>query len=533
MSHLLSMVIIDDIPAVVEGIANDLPWEDHSIRIVGTAYNGAEGLKLIQETRPDIIVTDIRMPKLNGIEMVEKAKLTGSKLIFISGYSDFNYAQQVVNLGGFDYILKPFTPDKLIETISRAREQLEQEQRDRVHLMDVEQKLRASMPFLRQDYLNLLVRYSAHPEVVKEKWNFLNIKMNESFFTIFVVEINTDFSSKAAINVVELQRFSLQNILEETLAKHKSAVVFRDDHKRFVCIVNDDDTDLYGMLGIAEECRENVERNTRFTVSIGVGSCVEHIHELPLTYQQAVSSLAYTFYTGGNSVFAYSNMEYDATIKIKFSSEKEQELIYVLRSGVTTRINEVLENIFGEWKDSQTLPTPEKIKVFWLELMLDLRNSLQEELSQEEIQFFERHLERLTYNTDSIAELQRIVAEICYRFCENIGQKQKETAHVVINQSLAYIREHLHLNESVADYAKQVHLSTSYYSNLFKKVTGQSVLQFVVSERIELAKKLILQGVALQEVALTVGYDERSYFSDVFKKKVGMSPSDFKKRYCG
>ncbi|MDT0123128.1 AraC family transcriptional regulator [Paenibacillus sp. RRE4] len=91
----------------------------------------------------------------------------------------------------------------------------------------------------------------------------------------------------------------------------------------------------------------------------------------------------------------------------------------------------------------------------------------------------------------------------------------------------------MHLNESVADYAKQVHLSTSYYSNLFKKVTGQSVLQFVVSERIEVAKKLILQGMSLQEVAVTVGYHERSYFSDVFKKKVGMSPSDFKKKYCG
>ncbi|MDT0123127.1 response regulator [Paenibacillus sp. RRE4] len=368
--------------------------------MVGTAYNGFDGLKLIQDTQPDIIVTDIRMPKLNGIEMVEQAKVTGSKLIFISGYSDFNYAQQVLNLGGFDYILKPFTPDELIETIGRARKQLEQERRNRVHLMDVERKLRESLPLLRQDYLNLLVRYSAHPAVVQEKWNFLNVNMKETYFSILVVEINTNFSSKAPINVVELQRFSLLNILEETIAKYAPAVVFRDDYNRFVCIVNDnEDADIYGMLEIAEACRENVERNTRFTVSIGVGSCVEHIHELPLTYQQAVAALSYTFYTGGNSVFAYPDMEHDAPINIKFSSEKEQELIYVLRSGVTRKINDVLESIFGEWKDSQTLPTPEKIKVFWIELMLGLRNSLQEELSQEDIHFFDQQLEQLTYNT--------------------------------------------------------------------------------------------------------------------------------------
>lgn len=112
--------------------------------------------------------------------------------------------------------------------------------------------------------------------------------------------------------------------------------------------------------------------------------------------------------------------------------------------------------------------------MFWIELMVNVRNAINEDLEFVEPHFFDRKIHKLTYDTDSLTELQSIVAEICHMYCENIGKKQKETAHVVINESIAYIREHLHLNASVADYAKQVHLSTSYYSNLFKKVTNQS-----------------------------------------------------------
>ncbi|WP_339308099.1 response regulator [Paenibacillus sp. FSL R5-0519] len=532
MKQTFSMVVVDDIPAVVDGIAHDLPWGDHAIEVVGTAYDGLDGLKLIQEKQPDIIVTDIRMPKLSGIEMIEQAKHSGAKLIFISGYSDFSYAQQVLNLGGFDYILKPFTPDELLETICRAKAQLEKEKESRHHLMDVERKLRESMPLLRQEYLNLLVRYSSHPETVKEKWNFLNVNMNDHYFTVFTVEMDNYYTNKAGVSEVELQRFSLQNILEETIRTYTEAVVFRDDINRFVCIVNDrPDAENDEMLKIAEACRENVERYTRYSISIGVGTKVEHIHQLPITYQQAMYALSYNFYTGGNSVFAYPSYADNHATYVKFSSEKERELVYLLRSGATSKINEVLDGIFSEWKDSQAMPTPDKVKVFWIELMVNVRNAINEDLELEEPHFFDRKIHKLTYDTDSITELQSIVAEICHMYCENIGKKQKETAHVVINESIAYIRDHLHLNESVADYAKQVHLSTSYYSNLFKKVTNQSVLQFVVQERIEKAKILILQGITLQEVAMEVGYDERSYFSDVFKKKVGMTPSEFKKQY--
>ncbi|MGO4372001.1 response regulator [Paenibacillus sp. MCAF20] len=531
MNNVFSMVVVDDIPSVVNGITRNIPWSDYGIAVAGTAYNGLDGLKLIDEVNPDIIITDIRMPKLNGIEMIEQANQTGAKLIFISGYSDFNYAQQVVQLGGFDYILKPFTPEQLIDVVLKAKQVLEEANQTKRNLQDMERKLRESMPLLRQEYLNLLVQYKSHPEKVNERWAFLNVDMDERMFTVFAVEIDDYFASegKTAINEVELLRFALQNILEETLTLYTRAVVFRDGMNRFICIVNArDEIDL---LHIAEEGRGNIARYTRVTVSIGVGTIVENIYELPITYQQAVYALSYNFYSGGNSVFAYPQYAGESSTPIALSSEKEKELIYILRSGASDKIEFVLNEIFGEWNQIQPLPTPEKIRVFCIELMVTVRNAMLEDLENKDSLLLDRKMQEITFHTSTIIALKSIVTDICQMYCEHTRSKQKASANIVVNQSIAYIHENLHKNETVDEYARQVHLSTSYYSNLFKKVTGQSVLQYVVNERMEKAKLLILQGTPLQEVASAVGYEERSYFSDVFKKKTGLTPTEFRKSF--
>lgn len=535
MKQLFKMVIIDDIPAVVNGIANNPSWKDHDIEIAGTASDGLDGLRLIDDLKPDIIITDIRMPKLSGIEMMEQVKQSGSKLIFISGYSDFNYAQQAMKLGGFDYILKPFTMDKLMEVVCKAKLVLEEERQAAHNKIDTEQKLRESMPLLRQEYLNLLVRYSSNPQRIKERWDFLDINMESHELAIFAVEIDDYFFDKKeiAIGEVELTRFAIQNIMEETLASQTKAIVFRDGINRFICIVNDREN--LDLVSLAEKCRENTARYSRITVSIGVGTTVGSLLELPVSYQQAIYALTYNFYSGGNSVFAFPEYESNQTSCITWSSEKERELIFSLRSGASDKLGYVLEEVFGEWNDAGLPPSPEKVRIFCIELVVSLRNTMSEELvlCTEDNRFFDERLAEMTSHKASITKLQSLVAEICEMYSFHIRNKQKASAHMVINQSITYIRENLHMNESVADYARQAHLSTSYYSNLFKKVTGQSVLQFVVNERIEKAKLLISMGMPLHEIAIAVGYEERSYFSDVFKKKTGVSPSEFRRQHFG
>ena len=165
MTTELRMCVIDDIKTVVQGISNQINWETHGIRIVGTASNGEKGIELINQTEPHIVLTDIRMPKINGLEMTRQVlkKFPRTRIVFLSGYTDFQYAQQAVQLGAFDYIVKPYTPQKIIEVVLKARKSIEEEMGETQRYHEMERKLRESLPYLRQEYFQLAAAISNDP----------------------------------------------------------------------------------------------------------------------------------------------------------------------------------------------------------------------------------------------------------------------------------------------------------------------------------------------------------------------------------
>ncbi|WP_168120531.1 response regulator [Paenibacillus sp. HB172176] len=537
-NQILKMVVIDDIETVVNGIVNRFDWKDFDIEIAGTAFNGDEGLSLIRRTMPDIIITDIQMPKLSGIEMVQNVLnlIPGSKIIFISGYSDFENAQQAVKLGAFDYILKPFTSKQLLEVIQKAsalrREDLSKAEQN-IHMV---QKLRESIPLLRQDYLNLLIRYSSDPEAVKKRWDLLEIDMKEENLAVAVVELD-DKEGKYTIpiNEMELMRFAVQNIMEETLQMHTNGIIFRDGTSRFVCIMNH--SPVLSPEEIGERWREHIKAFAKRTVSIGIGNTVDRIYELPASYQQALTAVSYHFYTGGDCVFSSGDLgQYQDERSIRLSVEKEKELFYTIRSGNMNKLVEELEKIFVEWtrlNETDQWPSPDRLKFSYLELALSVDKefaSLTEDLDK---QSFDHKFNELMYQCTTIDCLKQTTLDLCGLYCALFAKKHTPEADLIVAESIRYIRSHLHINATVSDYANQVHLSPSYYANLFKKVTGQSVIQFVLQERMEEAKKLLLEGMTVHEVASSVGYEERAYFSEVFKKQLGQTPTEFRQAYHG
>ncbi|WP_159885665.1 response regulator [Paenibacillus puerhi] len=535
MEQTYSMVVIDDMKAVVNGIADRIDWESIGIRVAGTAYNGEEGLRLLQETKPDIIITDIRMPKLSGIEMVENvlSLLPNSKIIFISGHTDFEQAQSAIRMGAFDYVLKPFAPQQIIDLAMKAKSLLDQQHEQRLHTIELERKVRESMPLLRQEYLYLLVRYSSNPQNVKKRWDFLQMDMDAKNCAILVVEIDHFYDNNLAlpVNEIELIRFSVQNILEETVRSFTTGIVFRDGVNRLVCILNSDNPDK--SIRIAEACCANVASYSKCTVSTGISMTAADLHELPIAYQQAMTALSYSFHTGGNSYFYYGDtIRLQSAVDVRYPAEKEKELFYCIRSGNAEKTVEALEQVFSEWDYLERLPSPDKTKRLYMELVLSCNRSIGEVENKEDRQFIEHKLQELSSPTSShVGSMRKLVTDICLFYCKLFHNQQVQEAQGAITSSIAYIRDHLHLNESVSDYARQVHLSASYYANLFKKVTGQSVMQFVVNEKIDKAKLLLLEGAPLQDVASAVGYEEKSYFSDVFKKKTGMTPTEFRTLY--
>lgn len=533
-TNVWKMCVIDDVVAVIDGISKSIRWHEHDIQLVGIATDGKEGLQLIEEVSPDIIVTDIRMPKMDGLALTEKVKtmLPNSKIIFITGFTDFEYAQKAIKLGAFDFLTKPFSLNEIVDTVLKARKVLEEEQKEDLERLELEKKVKSSLPMLRQEYLQLLLHHRGGEESILQRWDFLEIPLTKENFVVMVLEMD-DFVEKCEhipIHQVELQRFSLQNIVEETISAYTAGIVFRETMVRFVAILNESES--FDSLMIAEKCCQNIEQHTRFTVSIGLGLAVRKINEIVTSYDQATAALSYHFYTGGNGAFGYHQVNTSEIRRPHGSGDLEKELLYSIRSGNSQKASELLRRLFADFADTDDMPDPEYYVSYYYEMAYMMIRILLEIVSREEAAELVRGVrERNMTGITSLSKLQEKLFQLCWQICEMIERSRASEASSIIEESVRYIREHLHEELTVQSQARHVHLSGSYYANLFKKTMGLPFAQFVTKERMELAKKMLIDGYQVQEIATATGYGDRRYFSEVFKKHIGMTPSEFKLKY--
>ncbi|MEK3916404.1 response regulator [Paenibacillus sp. FSL H7-0331] len=531
-SHtLIKLCVIDDMKMVVDMISQKIAWLDHQIEIVGTALDGEAGLRLAQQMKPDIILTDIRMPRMDGLEMTQ-AILEASprtKIIILSAYSDFSYAQQAIRLGAFDFVKKPFAIDEIVSVVLKAKLACEMEHKEQIRLKEMEQKIKESLPILRQEYLTLLLHHQTSEASARQRWEFLGVDLEPKDFVIFIVEIDQFMDKYQALPVqeIELIRFSLQNIMEETITSMTTGIIFREAINRYVVVMNCKDDQIASE--IAEACCLNIARYTRFTVSIGVGLGVHGIHELPHSYRQALNALSYHFYTEGNGVFSCVNMAIGQRGIPSYSISKEQDFLFALRSGNSDKSQHLLEEIFNDLVDIVPLPEPQYVENVCYELSSKIFRLMLEKFPYETVHQMETKMNEFKSKSQpSLQEFRALLKELCLEGCAWIEKERSHESIKIIHQVKDYIRANLHMDLSLEHCSRQINLSQGYFSNLFKKVLGVSFQQFVIQEKMEKAKNMLIDDFQVQEIAQELGYEHRRYFSDIFKKHTGMTPSEFK-----
>ncbi|MEK5418486.1 response regulator [Paenibacillus sp. FSL L8-0708] len=530
------LCVIDDIKSVVEMVSSKPPWQEHGIEVVGTALDGEAGLQIIRETRPDIVLTDIRMPRMDGLQMTRAIleELPDCKIIILSAYSEFSYAQEAIRLGALDFVKKPFSLDEIVQAVLKARELCREERQETTRLAVMEAKIRESLPILRQEYLIFLLHHQTTESDARSRWAYLDIPLDQHDFFVFVAEIDhfTEKLSGQPVQEVELLRFSLHNILEETISAWTRGVIIREATDRYVCIMNGSDPDTAAL--VTETCCTNVSRFSRHTLSIGVGLGAAAIQELGVAYRQAISALGYHFYTGGNGVYIYSNIENKPLALHSYSAAVEQELLFALRSGNSAKSLQMLDQLFAELLDSGLLPEPRYVESVSYELGYRICRVLLEQFPYGQVEPLEHRIAVLKNRVHpSLQDIRDLLSGLCREACALVTEARSLESTRIIRQAAAYIDSHLDTGLSLEQVAKQINLSQGYFSNLFKKVQGISFQQYVMHEKMEKAKAMLISGRQVQEIAQDLGYEHRRYFSEVFKKYTGMTPSEFKLHYLG
>ncbi|MGG4106225.1 response regulator [Paenibacillus lautus] len=529
-----TICFIDDIQSVVDGVSKQINWERHGITVSGTAINGEDGLMLITSCRPDIIVTDIRMPKLDGLELTRRVKelLPRSKVILMTGFSDFEYARQAVQLGAFDFITKPFSLAHIEEIVVKAKKEIAAIRNQEDHIAELEQRVQESMPFLRQELFTLLLHHKVDKQEAEQRWEYVKPDLESRDLLVMILEIDgfDDKHRDSPMNELELARFALKNITEETIALYTRGMVFRDSANRLVAVLN---TPLSAPAAvIAEACCQHVRLYTSLTISIGIGRPVTYIHELYSSYDQALHALSYHFYTGGNAVISYEDVANTEMSLPRSIRTAEQEMVYALQSGNVDQALLMLDHILNEFTDRSPLPKPEYFISLYYELAYMMLRAIQDKVPMNELSDLNMIVREGRVSSErSLTDMKKILHSIVTLGCERIENQNGSAAAKIIQEAIHYVKSNLDQDLSLSACAKAVHLSPSYFASLFKKVAGMAFSQFVTQERMELAKRLLLEDRQIQEIADSLGYVERRYFTDVFKKYTQMTPSEFKQAH--
>ncbi|MGE7823897.1 response regulator [Paenibacillus sp. NPDC093718] len=529
-----TICFIDDIQSVVDGISKQINWEHHGISVSGTAINGEDGLLLITSCKPDIIVTDIRMPKLDGLELTRRVKelLPRSKVILMTGFSDFEYAKQAVQLGAFDFITKPFSLAHIEEIVVKAKKEIEAIRNQEDHIAELEQRVQESMPFLRQELFTLLLHHKVNEQEAEQRWEYVKPDLESRHLLVMILEIDgfADKHRDSPMKELELARFALKNITEETIALYTRGMVFRDSANRLVAVLN---TPLsVSAATIAEACCQHVRLYTSITISIGIGSPVTYIHELNSSYDQALHALSYHFYTGGNAVISYEDIANTEISLPRSIRTAEQEMVYAIQSGNVNQALLTLDHILTEFTDRSPLPKPEYFISLYYELAYMMLRAIQDKVPMNELSDLNMIVREGRVSSErSLTDMKKILRSIVTLGCERIENQNRSAAAKIIQEAIHYVKSNLDQDLSISTCAKAVHLSPSYFAGLFKKVTGMAFSQFVTQERMEVAKRLLLEDRQIQEIAELLGYVERRYFTDVFKKYTQMTPSEFKQAH--
>ncbi|NHN34904.1 response regulator [Paenibacillus agricola] len=532
------IVIIDDDRKVLRGMKKIIPWVELKAELAGEAENGSDGLELIRSIRPDIVITDIYMPVMNGLEMLQQLRKEDikSKMIILSGYTDFEYARQSLSLNVSDYLVKPVSVPTLLEVLRKVIQELEKEEKEQQELQGLLQTSDSYRPTMEKEYLKSLVTGAFEPHFRRMQETNANY-FAENKFQILAVEIeDTKRSSEVSSSDIHLFRYAVANIVEELLQTKWPESSVLELYSRHVAILlryppNKDTMEL------SELCQlliDNVLRFLDVSIRIGIGSVQHGIKNIANSTEEALSALVSmrSFILEETGVKVWENAKYNSqTSSVKFPRVKYyQEVADAIRQLQEERAIQLVKEFAVQWMHSKETGSEDVQRVaaeLWAIFAFALNEagySLDELYLDAAVKMEIGTLQTPNHFVEWIDEKIRGICERLDSNGQNVKHKQ------AIDFIIQYIHEHYFEEIRLGDMADKVYLSRNYLSNLFRTAVGETFQDYITKVRMDKAKRLIMEGKhRIYEVAEKVGYRNVPYFTSMFKRQTGRNPTDLLK----
>lgn len=526
------LMIADDEQIVQDGLKFLIEDIFDDIEIVATASSGREAIEQCQQTVPDIILMDIKMPGINGIEAIEiiKKRYQHIKFIIISAYEQFEFAKHAVELGVSDYILKPVNSTKLVEVLKKVTTSIDEERHQRQQEMANKEKLDKIIPVLEHGFIYALLLNSDYPGVLAKYQDLFEANKDKGYVMTIELGDNEQGQNKIGSSVKgqasyatihNLIKYKCKCVVGPMIINRVTLLVYED-------VVSDSEYEQrIKAIELAENIRQAIEREVDTSCSIGIGA----YHSL----ESCGKSL-------DESLFALSRMSQEPVLHvndIKSMNQVEEEysygdmksdensIIQLMESGDEDRLYKELSNFLNA-VEKKCKGNLENVRNIVMELMvMVLSCSYKNALTEEEVGYT-TYLEELKQLNNMVTLKNWCIHKVKEVSKAIQGNRTKHVSRIVIDAQ-AYIDEHYNEEITLIDVSKEVAVSPQYFSKIFKEEIGLSYVEYVRKKRIEVAKEMLrTKNYSVKEICYHIGYNDPNYFSRLFKKLIGVSPTDFK-----
>lgn len=530
------IILIDDEPLILAGIASLICWEEHDCCIVGKATNGNDAIDLIMDTRPDIVITDIRMPVMNGLELIEACQKRACEFafIFLTNLEDFQLAKQAVHLGAIDYLVKlDLQPKALIQALERAKEycsRMESHHNRELYTL----LLKDTQKQQEQNYFSRLLLSSPDKELppdaeISARYPgayliLLQMKPEQILFGQ-TMDYDFQFISSQLLDIVSgigARYFSSHNIL----TPHKDTLLL------VVCPKPESDNEK----SLSDFCAKvNTAIGTYFalTALFGVSRKKSRLSMLPDAFAEAQSALDHCYYDSTLRIAFYKNHD----SRLRPPVQREFNINFLKKSmsaAVLENESQDLREIFRELSELFTQYKPDKTQAVsaCINIYSYLHDLLQSESFEDNAFPYSIDIAGQLSGLGSLDDILLWLESFCEKICTLLTERKEKRSDKFVHMAKRYIHEHYTEKMTLSDIADHLKISPGYLSTSFSNYMNRTVSDYIAEVKIEHAKELIDSGEYLiYEIANQLGFENAYYFSKVFKKVTGMSPKNYECRH--
>jgi len=549
------LLIVDDLPLIVDGLVELFELNEHLALETVTAYSGEEALEVLSSQRIDIVLSDIKMPGIEGIELLReiKSQWPACKVIFLTGYNDFEYAKSALTYGGFDYILKVESDDKIVQAVQRAVAKIEEEQDQANMIVRAQSKMRQALPSLQKEYMwGLFLGKHATESQLDRMFRELDIPLDASLPAYLLIGRLDAWKETFTAPDKALLCYAMQNIGDEMLSAQVRCFSVVFELSKVVWLIqpkaSSGPVELSCDPGSAEWLKahryvsgilESVQANCRKLLGLSVSfllasettdwsSLSDHFH----TNKYALSlghGLFNEVILTDKDVPRSPSAESAGVPRDSFYHARVQLLMSCLENNHREQFDQLFIELTEVWND-QTAPQERKIELYHSLSAVFLFFIHQNRDVGEYVNTL-LDLDKLFRYDESISwsELVQYYRQMADCFFEWNAQRCTELPAEVVNKVHSFIEENIATDISLTALADYVSLNPSYLSRLYKQITGVGLSKYVNDYRNLKAKEMLLNtAMKVNEVAAALGYNSALAFIRFFKKQNDMTPQDFR-----